>query len=111
MLTRPRRPIMQHLSTMRLAAVVESSEDAIISETMDGTIETWNQAAERMFGYTAAEAVGKAIEIFSPPDRREEEHEVKARLRAGGTVNHFETEAMTKSGGSVPISLSMSPIL
>jgi len=102
---------MLHPATMRLAAVVESSEDAIITETMDGTIETWNQAAERMFGYTAAEAVGKNIDIISPLDRREEEDEVRSRLRAGGTVNHFETVAITRTGEPVPISLSVSPIL
>jgi PAS domain S-box-containing protein len=102
---------MQHLATMRFAAVVESSEDAIISETLDGTIETWNQAAERLFGYTAAEAVGKVIDIISPSDRREEDDEVRSRLREGGKVNHFETVAITKSGTLVPISLSMSPIV
>lgn len=101
---------MQHPATMRLAAVVESSEDAIITETLDGTIETWNQGAERLFGYTAAEAVGKPINIISPPDRREEDDELRLRLRSGGTVNHFEAEAVTKSGTLVPISLAMSPI-
>jgi PAS domain S-box-containing protein len=102
---------MHHPATMRLAAVVESSEDAIISETLDGIIETWNQAAVRMFGYTAAEAIGKPIDILSAPDRREEEHEVRLRLQAGGTVNHFETMALTKSGEPVAISLSISPIV
>lgn len=105
------RPTMQHPATLRLAAVVESSDDAIISETLDGAIETWNQGAERLFGYTAAEAVGKPIDIISPPDRREEDDEVRLRLSDGGTVNHFETEALTKSGTLVPVSLSMSPIV
>jgi PAS domain S-box-containing protein len=102
---------MQHPATMRLAAVVESSEDAIISETIDGIIETWNQGAERMFGYLASEAVGQPIDLISTPERREEEQEVRARLRAGGTVKHFETVAIAKSGDVVPISLAMSAIV
>jgi PAS domain S-box-containing protein len=102
---------MLHPATTRLAPVVESSDDAIVSETLDGTIETWNAGAERMFGYTAAETVGRHIDLIVPPDRRDEEQEVIERLRAGEAVRHFESVALTKGGGLLPISLAVSPIV
>src|SRR5437764_8785051 len=94
----------------QLAAIVSSSDDAIISKNLDGTIATWNQAAERMFGFTAAEAIGKSIRILIPPDRMAEEDEVLSRIREGQSVEHFETVRQRKDGSSIDISLTVSPI-
>src|SRR5688572_21399826 len=93
----------------RLAAIVDSSDDAIVSKTLDGVITSWNRAAERLFGYSAAEAVGQHIFLIIPDDRRTEEHEVLARLRLGEKIDHFETERQTKDGRRIPISLTVSP--
>src|SRR5215208_5598853 len=75
----------------RLAAIVESSDDAIIGKDLDGTITSWNPAAERMFGYTAAEAVGKSIRMIIPDLRQSEEDDVMRRILAGEAADHFET--------------------
>ena len=98
-------------AALRLAAVVESSDDAVISQGLSGTIETWNRAAERLFGYTAAEAIGHPIDVIVPRNQRAEEDNVIARVLRGESVTHFETAGMTKAGAIVPISLSISPIL
>src|SRR5215217_9235517 len=92
-------------STLRLAAVIESSDDAIISQSMNGTIETWNRAAERLFGYSAVDAIGRSIDLIVPPESRHEEEHVVASLREGGDATHFETIALTSSGTRIPISL------
>jgi len=94
----------------RLAAIVESSHDAIVSKDLDGTIRTWNGGAERIFGYQAAEAVGKSITLVIPPDRLDEEHYILDRLRRGERVEHFETQRLHKDGHLVEISLTVSPI-
>jgi PAS domain S-box-containing protein len=94
----------------RLSAIVESSDDAIVSKTLDGVIMSWNRGAERIFGYTAAEAVGQHITLIIPEDRRAEEDDVLARLRRGERVDHFETVRRTKTGRTVAISLTVSPI-
>jgi two-component system sensor histidine kinase UhpB len=94
----------------RLAAIVDSSDDAIVSKTLDGIITSWNRGAERLFGYTAAEAVGHHIFLIVPHDRRTEEEEVLARLRRGEKIDHFETERQTKDGRRMTISLTVSPI-
>src|SRR5687767_4804733 len=94
----------------RLGAIVDSSDDAIVSKTLDGVISSWNRAAERLFGYTAAEAVGQHIFLIIPDDRRTEEEEVLARLGRGETIDHFETVRQTKDGRRIPISLTVSPI-
>src|ERR1700744_3372926 len=73
-----------------LAAIVDSSDDAIVSKTLDGMILSWNPAAERMFGYTREEAIGKPITIIIPKDRLDEERDVLARLRRGEKIDHFE---------------------
>src|SRR5688572_23350656 len=75
----------------RLGAIVDSSDDAIVSKTLDGVITSWNRGAERLFGYTAAEAVGHHISLIVPEDRRAEEEDVLARLRRGEKIDHFET--------------------
>jgi PAS domain S-box-containing protein len=93
-----------------LAAIVESSDDAIVSKTLDGIITSWNHAARKMFGYTAAEAVGQHITLIIPTERRAEADDVLARIRRGERVDHFETERQTRGGQRVSISLTDSPI-
>ena len=94
----------------RLAAIIASSDDAIISKDLDGRITSWNTAAERLFGYTAAEVVGQSITIVIPKDRLNEEVGVLARIRAGLSVEHFETVRQHKDGHLIDISLTVSPI-
>lgn len=94
----------------RLAAIVDSSDDAIVSKTLDGVITSWNRAAERLFSYSAAEAVGQHIFLIIPDDRRQEEEEVLARLRRGERIDHFETVRQAKDGRRIPVSLTVSPI-
>jgi len=93
-----------------LAAIVTSSEDAIISKDLDGTIQSWNIAAERLFGFTAAEMIGRSLRLIIPDDRQNEEDEVLSRIRRGESVTHFETIRRRKDGTPVPISLTVSPI-
>jgi PAS domain S-box-containing protein len=93
-----------------LAAVVDSSDDAIISKDLDGIIATFNQGAERLFGYKAVEVVGKPITILIPPDRQHEEPEILARIRRGERVDHYETVRRRKDGTLVDISLTVSPV-
>src|SRR5688500_16508793 len=93
-----------------LAAIVDSSYDAIVSKTLDGVITSWNRSAERLFGYTAAEAIGRSIFLIIPEDRKAEEENVLARLRRGERVEHFETVRKTKDGRLIPISLTVSPV-
>ena len=94
----------------RLAAIVSDSEDAVVSKTLDGIILSWNAGAERLFGYTAAEAVGRPITLIIPPERQGEEFEVLARLRHGERVEHFETVRVAKDGRRIDISLTVSPV-
>ena len=94
----------------RLAAIVESSEDAIVSKTLAGVILSWNAGAERVFGYTAAEAVGQNITLLIPPDRLCEETQIVTRLKQGLRIEHFETVRVAKGGRPIDISLSVSPI-
>ena len=93
-----------------LAAIVESSDDAIIGETLDGVITSWNQAAELILGYTAAEIVGKPISALMPPDHSEDMVRILERIRRGERVGHFETQRLTKDGRVIDVSLSISPI-
>jgi PAS domain S-box-containing protein len=94
----------------RLASIVDSSDDAIASKTLEGIITSWNRGAERLFGYTAAEAVGQHISLIIPQDRKAEEHDVLARLGRGERIDHFETIRQAKDGRQVHISLTVSPI-
>jgi len=94
-----------------LAAIVEFSEDAIISETLDGVITSWNRRAEHMFGHTAAEAIGRPITIIIPPERHEEETHILNRLRNKEHIEHYETVRMTVDGRKLDVSLTISPIL
>jgi PAS domain S-box-containing protein len=93
-----------------LAAIIAASEDAIVSKTLDGIVVTWNAAAERLFGYTAAEIVGRSIRLIVPPDRQDEENRVLSAVRRGEILDHFETVRQRKDGTLVPIALTVSPI-
>ena len=93
-----------------LARVVDSSDDAIVSKDLNGTITSWNRAAERIFGYSAAEAIGRSIRMIIPADRQAEEDMVLTRIRAGETITHFDTIRQRKDGTLIPISLTVSPI-
>ena len=92
---------------LRLAAIVESSEDAIIGKSLEGIVTSWNGGARRLFGYTAEEMVGQPIARLIPPDRPEEEAQILAQLRRGERVEHFETVRRRKDGGLVEVSLSI----
>jgi PAS domain S-box-containing protein len=94
-----------------LARVVESSDDAIVSKDLNSIITSWNRAAERMFGYTAAEAVGQSIRMIIPVDRQGEEDLVLGQIKAGTAITHFETVRQRKDGTLIPISLTVSPIM
>ncbi|HTS78432.1 MAG TPA: PAS domain S-box protein [Bryobacteraceae bacterium] len=97
--------------TLLLSAIVNSSDDAIISKNLDGVITSWNKSAERLFGYTAQEAIGKTIaELLIPEDRQDEEPDILARLRQGERVDHFETLRRRKDGSLFAVSLTISPI-
>ena len=98
------------LDARRLAAIVESSDDAILAKDLNGVIITWNQGAERLFGYTQDEVVGKPITILIPADRRDEEPTILARIRSGERIEHYETIRRRKDGSLVEISLTVSPI-
>ena len=98
------------LARAHLAAIVESSDDAIVSNNLEGIILSWNKGAERLFGFTAREAIGQSITMLIPPDRLNEEREVLARIVGGEPIGHFETVRITKSGVRIDISLTVSPI-
>ena len=94
----------------RHTAIVESSEDAIVSTTVDAVITSWNAGAQRMFGYTETEAVGKSVCIIVPPELPDEENKIISTVKAGGRIQQFETIRVTKSGEKIHVSLSVSPI-
>ncbi|HEX3128694.1 MAG TPA: PAS domain-containing sensor histidine kinase [Thermoanaerobaculia bacterium] len=94
----------------RLAAIVESSQDAIVSKTLEGVIQTWNIGAERLFGYKAEEVIGRPITLLIPPDRHSEETEILARLGRGERIEHYETIRVAKDGRQLYISLTISPL-
>jgi len=94
----------------RLAAVVESSDDAIIGKTLDGTITAWNHGAENVFGYSATEAIGKSMRMLIPPERASEERDILARVGRGQSVEHFDTVRVRKDGKRIEVSATISPI-
>lgn len=93
-----------------LAAIVENTDDAILSKTLDSTILTWNAGAERLFGYSAKEAIGRSVTMLIPDDRRGEEDHILSRLRSGERVDHFETVRRHKDGSLLDVSLTISPV-
>ena len=94
----------------RLGAIVESSDDAIVSKKLDGVITSWNAAATRIFGFTAEEAIGRSITIIIPPDLQGEEATILSRLRRGERIEHYETVRVTKAGRKLNVSLTISPL-
>ena len=109
--TRPSRPssAADELAA-RLAAIINSSDDAIYSTTLDGIITSWNRAAERIFGWTAVEATGRHVSLIIPEDRRAEDDDALTRVRRGEVVEHFETVRVTKLGQPIDVSLTVSPV-
>jgi len=97
-------------SAQRLASIIESSDDAIISKDLNGVIRTWNKAAEKIFGYLAEEIIGKPITILIPPEYLDEESAILERVRGGQRIDHYETVRQRKHGGLIDISLSIAPI-
>jgi len=94
----------------QLAAIVESSDDAIVSKSLDGQIQSWNAGATRLFGYTAEEAIGQSITLIIPQERYAEERGILKRVRGGERVEHFDTMRVTKGGQRIPVSLTVSPV-
>jgi PAS domain S-box-containing protein len=101
---------MTDLDAATLAAIIESSGDAIVTKTLDGIVTSWNPAAEQIFGYPAREMVGRSITTLFPPDRLGEETEFQRRMLAGQRVDHFETVRVTKDGALIDVSVNLSPI-
>jgi len=102
--------VLQEEERARLAAIVQSSDDAIIAKTLDGIITSWNPGAQKIYGYSAGEAVGQPISMLAPPERSDEIPGILERIRSGAMVDHYETVRLTKDGERIDISLSVSPI-
>lgn len=96
--------------TQLLAAIVDSSQDAVVGKTLDGIITAWNQGAESIFGYSAAEIIGAPVSRLIPPDRADEMRLILDRIRAGERVEHYETERLTRDGRRINVSLTISPV-
>src|SRR3954454_6510657 len=94
----------------RLAAIVESSDDAIVGKDLNGVVTNWNKAAERIFGYTAAEMIGRSITTIIPPELQGDEPIILSKIRAGQRIEHFETVRVRKDGRRIHVSLTVSPI-
>src|SRR6266850_8331320 len=101
---------LSQIALLRLAAIVESSDDAIVSRDLNEIINSWNKGAERILGFTAEEVIGQSVTILIPPDRQNEEVEILKRIRQGQRVEHFETVRRKKDGGLIDVSLTVSPI-
>src|SRR5689334_19672289 len=94
----------------QLAAIVASSDDAIVSKDLNGVVQSWNDAAERIFGYTADEMIGQSITKLFPPDRVSEEQEILAKIRRGERLNHFHSIRIRKDGRPIEVSVTVSPV-
>jgi two-component system sensor kinase FixL len=99
-----------HLHDSRLAAIMASSDDAIVGKTTDGIVSDWNRAAEQIFGYSAAEMIGQPIALLLPPGLEAEEERILTRIREGGRIDHFETRRRRKDGRIIDVSVTISPI-
>ena len=97
-------------SALRLAAIVESSDDAIVGKDLNGVVTNWNKAAERIFGYTAEEMIGRSITTIIPPELQGDEPIILSKIRAGQRIEHFETVRVRKDGQRIQVSLTVSPI-
>jgi PAS domain S-box-containing protein len=106
----PRRKLGRDAAAQHLAAIVESSEDAIVTKDLNGIVTSWNKGAERLFGYRPREMIGKPITLLVPDDRRDEEAEILSQLRRGRRIRHYETVRRRKNGDLVDVSLSVSPL-
>ncbi|GAG21213.1 unnamed protein product, partial [marine sediment metagenome] len=95
----------------QLAAIVESSADAIIGKTLDGIITSWNLGAERIYGYTSKEIVGRSISILAPPNRPDEVLQILKKIKRGECINNYETVRLRKDGKQIDVSLTISPIM
>ena len=93
-----------------LASIIDSSDDAIVSKNLDGIISSWNSGAERVFGYSASEAIGQPITLVIPEDRQSEERQILTRIRRGERIDHFETVRQRKNGSLIVVSLTVSPV-
>jgi two-component system sensor kinase FixL len=100
----------EQLANARLAAIVASSDDAIIGKTMDGIVTDWNEAAQEIFGYSAKEMIGKSITVLLPPGLEDEERQILARICAGEKLDHFETRRLCKDGTIIDVSVTVSPV-
>src|SRR5690606_16536718 len=98
-------------ASLFLAAIVQSSDDAIIGQTLDGNIASWNRGAEKLYGYTAAEAIGQPMSLLVPEDHSDEVPEIIERVKRGENIEHFETERVRKDGRRVHVSLTISPVM
>src|ERR1700730_4631416 len=106
----PRQPPDSYQRNELLAALVDSSHDAIIGKDLNGIIQTWNKGAELLYGYTKEDVIGRSAIILLPSERANEEREILERIRAGESVNHFETSRIRKDGTRISVSLVVSPI-
>jgi PAS domain S-box-containing protein len=107
---KPTVPVVTPAPDLLWAAIIDSSDDAIVSKDLNGTITSWNRAAERIFGYTADEIVGRPVTVLIPRDRLDEEPRIIERLKRGERVDHFETVRVRKDGTKIDLSLTISPI-
>ena len=96
---------------LRLAAIVDSSDDAIVGKDLNSIVTSWNAAAQRLFGYSSEEMVGQSVRMLIPDDRQHEEDDVLSRIRRGQKLDHYETVRRRKDGTLVPVSLTVSPVL
>ena len=101
---------MADKASVQLAAIVESSSDAIVGKDLQGNVTSWNAGAERMFGYAAGEMLGRSITRIIPMDRQSDEEKILGRIRSGESVEHFETQRLRKDGKLIDVSVSVSPI-
>jgi len=104
-------PAAAELDAPTLAAIIRSSDDAIVTKTLEGVVMSWNHAAERMFGYGAREMVGRPVTVIFPPERLAEEDDFQRRIKAGGRIDHYETVRVRKDGARIDVSVTLSPIV